>query len=234
MAMFQRHDGNMKVVNGSAETVRVLLADDHHLVRAGIRALLEKIDGVTVAGEAADGHEVLEFLDREQPDVLLLDISMPRLNGMETLARIAKEFPLVRVIVFSVHQNPEYLWQAIKAGAAGYLLKRASAAELSSAIKTVRQGRFYLSTELAPLARQLPLLPAYSRKQPLDQLTSRQREILQLMAEGETTKGIAMLLKISSKTVEYHRAQLMERLNIFDLPGLVRFAMRTGMIAEGT
>jgi DNA-binding NarL/FixJ family response regulator len=159
---------------------------------------------------------------------------MPRLNGMETLARIAKEFPSLRVIVLSVHQNSEYLWQAINAGAAGYLLKRASAAELGSAIKTVTQGRFYLSAELAPLSRQLPILPACSRNRPLHQLTSRQREILQLIAEGETTKGIGMLLKISAKTVEYHRAQLMERLNIFDLPGLVRFAMRTGMIAEGT
>jgi DNA-binding NarL/FixJ family response regulator len=240
--MFQRHDGNLEVVTASAEaarnlcreTVRVLLADDHHLVRAGIRALLEKIEDVTIAGEACDGREVLEFLDHDEPDVLLLDISMPRLNGMETLARIAKEFSTVRVIVLSVHQNREYLWQAINAGAAGYLLKRASAAELERAIATVRQGRFYLSSELSPLARQLPLIPACSRHKPLDQLTARQREILQLMAEGETTKGIALLLKISSKTVEYHRAQLMERLKIFDLPGLVRFAMRSGLIAEGT
>jgi DNA-binding NarL/FixJ family response regulator len=232
--MLQRHAGNLKLTNRSAETVRVLLADDHHLVRAGIRALLEKMDGVTVAGEAADGHEVLEFLDQQEPDVLLLDISMPRLNGMETLARIAKDFPAVRVIVVSMHRNTEYLWRAINAGAAGYLLKQASAAELGTAITTVKQGRFYLSTELAPLARQLPLLPACSRKRPLEQLTSRQREILQLIAEGETTKGIAMLLKISAKTVEYHRAQLMERLNIFDLPGLVRFAMRAGVVADGT
>src|SRR5256885_1939941 len=148
--MLQRHAGNLKLTNRSAETVRVLLADDHQLVRAGIRALLERIEGVTVAGEAADGHEVLEFLDREEPDILLLDISMPRLNGMETLARIAIDFPSVRVIVLSVHQNSEYLWQAINAGAAGYLLKRAGAAELGSAITTVKQGRFYLSTELAP------------------------------------------------------------------------------------
>lgn len=232
--MLQRHNQSLKLVNGSARTVRVLLADDHHLVRAGIRALLEKIDGVIIAGEASDGREVLEFLDSDEPDVLLLDISMPRLNGMETLARIAKDFPAVRVIVFSVHQNSEYLWQAINAGAAGYLLKRASATELEQAITTVRQGRFYLSTELAPLARQLPLTPACSRNAPLGQLTARQREILQLIAEGETTKGIAMLLKISSKTVEYHRAQLMERLNIFDLPGLVRFAMRSGVIVEGS
>ena len=232
--MLQRHDGKLKRINRFAEATRVLLADDHQLVRAGIKALLEKIEGVIVAGEAADGHEVLEFLDQAEPDVLLLDISMPRLNGMETLARIAKEFPSVRVIVLSIHQNSEYLWQAINAGAAGYLLKQASAGELESAIMTVVNGRFYLSTELSPLTRQLPLMPACSRNKPLHQLTSRQREILQLIAEGETTKGIALLLNISSKTVEYHRAQLMERLNIFDLPGLVRFAMRTGVIAEGT
>jgi DNA-binding NarL/FixJ family response regulator len=134
----------------------------------------------------------------------------------------------------SVHQNSEYLWRVIHAGAAGYLLKRASAAELGRAIKTVRQGRFYLSSELAPFARHLAAMPAVMRNKPLDSLTERQREILQLIAEGETTKGIALLLKISCKTVEYHRAQLMERLNIFDLPGLVRFAMRAGVIAEGT
>lgn len=233
-AMLPRHNGNLKSFNRPGRSTRVLLADDHHLVRAGIRALLEKIEGIVVAGEAGDGHEVLEILEREEPDVLLMDISMPRLNGMETLGRIAKQFSAVRVIVLSVHQNSEYLWQSINAGAAGYLLKRASANELERAITTVREGRFYLSAELAPLARQLPLTPACLRNGPLDQLTGRQREILQLIAEGETTKGIALLLKISSKTVEYHRAQLMERLNIFDLPGLVRFAMRTGIVAEGT
>jgi DNA-binding NarL/FixJ family response regulator len=165
---------------------------------------------------------------------VLLDISMPRLNGMEALGRISKEFPCVRVMVLSVHQNSEYLWQAINAGAAGYLLKRASANELERALETILQGRFYLSSELAPLAKQLPMLPtAGLLGKALDQLTDRQREILQLIAEGETTKGIALLLKISCKTVEYHRAQLMERLNIFDLAGLVRFAMRTGVIAEG-
>ena len=159
---------------------------------------------------------------------------MPRLNGMETLGRIAKEFPSVRVIVLSVHQNSEYLWQAINGGAAGYLLKRASADELERALETIMEGRFYLCSELSTLARQLPSLIATGlRNKPLDRLTDRQREILQLIAEGETTKGIALLLKISSKTVEYHRAQLMERLNIFDLAGLVRFAMRTGVIAEG-
>jgi len=219
----------------SAGTIRVLLADDHELVRAGIRALLEKIESVTVAGEASDGYEVLQFLRREQPDVLLLDISMPRLNGMETLARIGREFPLIRVIVLSVHQTSEYLWQAINGGAAGYLLKKASAAELERAIETILQGRFYLSSELSPLVKQLPTVAAASvRNRPLDGLTDRQREILQLIAEGETTKGIALLLKISCKTVEYHRAQLMERLNIFDLAGLVRFALRTGVVAEGT
>lgn len=218
----------------SAGTIRVLLADDHEIVRAGVRALLEKINYIRVAGEVGDGHEVLEFLRRDAPDVLLLDISMPRLNGLEALGRITREFPTVRVIVLSVHGNSEYLWQAINAGAAGYLLKRASADELERALETILQGRFYLSSELAPLAKQLPMVPAAGlRSKALDQLTERQREILQLIAEGETTKGIALLLKISSKTVEYHRAQLMERLNIFDLAGLVRFAMRTGVVAEG-
>jgi NarL family two-component system response regulator LiaR len=232
--MFKRLDSEAKTLVRSAGTVRVLLADDHELVRAGVRALLEKIENVVIAGEAGDGHEVLEFLSRDEPDVLLLDISMPRLNGVETLGRIGKEFPSVRVIVLSVHQNSEYLWQAINAGAAGYLLKRASTDELGRAIATIMQGRFYLSSELAPLARQLPTAPlAGLRNKPLESLTERQREILQLIAEGETTKGIAFLLKISCKTVEYHRAQLMERLNIFDLAGLVRFAMRTGVIAEG-
>jgi len=203
-------------------------------VRAGVRALLEKMDNVRVAGEVGDGHEVLEFLRRDKPDVLLLDISMPRLNGMEALGRITREFPSVRVIVLSVHQNSEYLWQAINGGAAGYLLKRSSAEELERALETILQDRFYLSSELAPLAKQLPTLPAAGlRSKALDQLTDRQREILQLIAEGETTKGIALLLKISAKTVEYHRAQLMERLNIFDLAGLVRFAMRTGVVADG-
>ena len=194
----------------------------------------KKIKYLRVAGEVGDGHEVLEFLRRDLADVVLLDISMPRLNGMEALGRITREFPSVRVIVLSVHQNSEYLWQAINAGAAGYLLKRASANELERALETILQGRFYLSSELAPLAKQLPIVPtAGLRSKALDQLTDRQREILQLIAEGETTKGIALLLKISAKTVEYHRAQLMERLNIFDLAGLVRFAMRTGVVAEG-
>jgi DNA-binding NarL/FixJ family response regulator len=232
--MFKRQDLSLKTPNRPAGTIRVLLADDHELVRAGVRALLEKVEYVRVAGEVSDGHEVLEFLRRDASEVLMLDISMPRLNGMEALGRITREFPSVRVIVLSVHQNSEYLWQAINAGAAGYLLKRASADELERALETILQGRFYLSSELAPLARQLPMLPATGlRNKPLEGLTERQREILQLIAEGETTKGIALLLKISCKTVEYHRAQLMERLNIFDLAGLVRFAMRTGVIAEG-
>jgi DNA-binding NarL/FixJ family response regulator len=229
--MFKRHDSKL---DRQAGTIRVLLADDHELVRAGVRALLEKVEHVKVAGEVGDGLEVLEFLRRDNPDVLLLDISMPRLNGMEAPGRITREFPSVRVIVLSVHQNSEYLWQAINAGAAGYLLKRASADELERALETILQGRFYLSSELAPLAKQLPMVPvAGLRCKALEALTDRQREILQLIAEGETTKGIALLLKISAKTVEYHRAQLMERLNIFDLAGLVRFALRTGVVADG-
>ncbi len=210
-----------------------MLADDHDLVRAGIRALVETIPGVIVAGEARDGREVLQRVRASEPDVLLLDISMPGLNGMETLSRLQKECSRVRVIVVSMHHSSEYVWQAMNSGASGYLLKRGRVAELEPAIRAVAQGKSYLSPEVSErLRKDLPLRPGHVANKPLDRLTPRQREILQLLAEGETTKGIALILKLSNKTVEYHRAKLMECLNIFDIPGLVRFAMRTGVIAE--
>jgi len=210
-----------------------MLADDHHLVRAGIRALVEKIPGVTVTGEAGDGRQVLELIRTSEPDLLLLDLSMPGLNGMETLVRLQKDFPNVRVIVLSMHQSSEYVWEAMNSGAAGYLLKRGGVADLEPAIRSVIAGKTYLSQEISErLRKELPLRASHLSKRPVDRLTPRQREILQLLAEGETTKGIAITLNLSNKTVEYHRAKLMECLNIFDIPGLVRFAMRTGVIAE--
>jgi len=210
-----------------------MLADDHHLVRAGIRALVEKIPCVTVTGEAADGRQVLELVRTSEPDVLLLDLSMPGLNGIETLIRLQKDFPHVRVIVLSMHQTSEYVWQAMNSGAVGYLLKRGGVADLEPAIRSVARGKAYSSKEISQrLRKELPVRSSHLSKTPLERLTARQREILQLLAEGETTKGIALTLNLSNKTVEYHRAKLMECLNIFDIPGLVRFAMRTGVIAE--
>jgi DNA-binding NarL/FixJ family response regulator len=218
-----------------SQSTRVLLADDHTLVRAGIRALLEKLPGVVVAGEASDGREVLDLIKAQQPDVVLMDISMPGLSGLQALARITRDFPRVRVIILSMHHNDEYVWQALKSGAAGYLLKRAATAELPVALKTVIGGEIYLSKEIAnQFLKKFPLPEIARSSSPLEQLTSRQREILQLLAEGQTTKAIALILKLSDKTVEYHRAKLMASLNIFDLPGLVRFALRTGLISQET
>jgi DNA-binding NarL/FixJ family response regulator len=222
-----------KEPNTPEKPVRVLLADDHTLVRAGIRALLEKFPGMEVAGEAGDGREVIDLIQARQPDVVLMDISMPGLNGLQALGRIARDFPLVRVIILSMHHNDEYVLQALKTGAAGYLLKRAATAELSAALKTVLAGEIYLSQEIASqFLAKFPLQQIARARSPLEQLTPRQREILQLLAEGQTTKAIAIVLKISDKTVEYHRAKLMARLDVFDIPGLVRFALRTGLISQ--
>ena len=218
----------------STKSSRILLADDHTLVRAGIRALLEKLPGIKVAGEASDGREVLGLIKEKQPDVVLMDISMPGLNGLEALAHITREFPHVRVIILSMHHNDEYVLQAFKSGACGYLLKRAATAELPSALKTVVGGEIYLSREISSkFLKKFPLQQIAHARSPLDQLTPRQREILQMLAEGQTTKAIALVLRVSDKTVEYHRARLMARLDISDIPGLVRFALRIGLISQG-
>jgi DNA-binding NarL/FixJ family response regulator len=217
----------------STKAIRVLLADDHTLVRAGVRALLEKLPGVEVVGEASDGREVIDLIKTHQPEVVLMDISMPGLNGLQALARITRDFPKVRVIILSMHPNDEYVLQALKSGASGYLLKRAATAELPVAIKSVVGGEIYLSREInSQFLKKFPLQQIAHSHTPLEQLTSRQREILQLLAEGQTTKAIASILKVSDKTVEYHRAKLMAVLKIFDLPGLVRFAMRTGVVSQ--
>jgi DNA-binding NarL/FixJ family response regulator len=222
-------------VNTSTKRTRVLLADDHTLVRAGIRALLEKLPGVEVAGEASDGREVVDLIKVYQPDVVLMDISMPGLNGLQALARITRDFPQVRVIILSMHHTDEYVLQALKSGASAYLLKRAATAELPAALQSVVGGEIYLSREISSrFLKKFPLQQIAHSRSPLDRLTARQREILQLLVEGETTKAIALILKLSDKTVEYHRAKLMACLDIYDLPGLVRFALRNGLISQET
>jgi DNA-binding NarL/FixJ family response regulator len=222
-------------MKNAIKPVRVILADDHTLVRAGIRALLEKLPEVKVLGEASNGREALELVKTHKPDVVLMDITMPGLNGLEAAARIAKEFPDVRVIILSMHNNEEYYWRALKAGAAGYLLKKAATAELAVALQRVIHGEIYLSREISMrLIKKFPLEGIADRKSPFEQLTGRQREILQLIAEGQNTKEIAEILKVSPKTVEYHRMKLMTGLNVHDVPGLVRFALRVGLIPEET
>ena len=211
--------------------IRILLADDHTLVRAGVRALLEELPAVTVVAEATDGHEALAQAKAHQPHVVFMDVAMSGLNGLETTSRLVKEFPDVRVIMLSMHANEEYVWQSLRAGASGYLLKSASTAELELAVKAVSRGETYLDPTIARRVISGYATGAAQQKSSLEQLSPRQREILQLIAEGRTTKEIAFLLNVSAKTVETHRSQLMERLDIHDVPGLVRYAIRQGLVS---
>lgn len=209
--------------------IRVLLADDHALVRAGIRALLERMDRVEVVGEAGDGRRALDLIQELRPDIVLLDITMPGLSGFEVLKETTEKFPEVHVIALTVHDAEEYAFQALRSGAAGYLPKSAASAELEEAILLVMDGQKYLSPKIAQRAV-LMYLQSGQAGSTLQELTPRQREVLTLISEGCSTKDIASKLGISVKTVETHRAQLMERLDIHDVAGLVRYAIRTGII----
>ena len=211
--------------------IRVLLADDHTLVRAGIRGLLEKMAGIQVVAETGDGREALRLIEATQPDVVLMDITMPGLNGLEAAARVTKYFPKVRVIMLSVHANEEYVWQALRGGAAGYLVKDAGPAELELAVTAIARGEMYLSPAVSKHVVQDYIRRVAGETSTLDLLTPRQREILQMIAEGNTTKEVAERLNVSVKTVETHRAQLMERLDIHDVAGLVRYAIRVGLVS---
>lgn len=216
------------------DTARIILADDHALVRAGIRELLKKIPDTEVVGEASNGREALEMIGKLAPDLVLLDIGMKELNGIEVAARITKDFPKVKTLILSMHANEEYVLRALRAGARGYMLKDSAIAELKLAIDFVRGGKTYLSPSISHsvIDSYLNRTAAPGKPNHLDQLTPRQREILQLIAEGRSTKEIAGDLNLSAKTVESHRSQLMERLEMYDVASLVRYAMRTGLIQE--
>ena len=207
----------------------VLLVDDHVLVRAGIRALVDMIEGVEVVGEAGTGSEALRLTEELQPDLVLLDITMPGLNGFTTLEQITSQFPKVRVVMLTMHEAREYAIQALRGGAAGFIPKSAASTELRQAIETVMGGKTYLSHETA-LENRVATAKAAQEQEILERLTPRQRQILILIAEGKSTKEIASSLNISGKTVESHRAQLTERLDIHDVAGLVRFAIKTNLI----
>jgi DNA-binding NarL/FixJ family response regulator len=217
-------------MTAAPELIRVLLVDNHTLVRAGLRALIQNIQGIQVVAEAGDGREALRSLGEYQPDVVLMDIAMPEMNGLEAAAHVVKEFPLVRVVILSMHANEEYVLQALRLGAMGYLLKDAGISELELALRAVCQGETYLSPAVSKHVVSNYLQRVGNKSSSSTQLTSRQREILQLIAEGRTTKEIAELLYISVKTVETHRMQLMKRLDIFDVAGLVRYAIRMGLV----
>jgi len=208
--------------------IRVLLADDHPLVRSGIRSVLDRISRIQVVAEAGNGHEALRLIEDHQPDVVLMDIAMPGLNGLQATARITKEFPNVRVIILSMHLNDEYVSRALISGAAGYLVKTSSASQLEQAIEVVASGNTYLSLP-ADIADRV--LRKSAEKNLLERLTPRQREVLSLIAEGCSAKTIALRLNISVKTVETHRAELMNRLDIHDIASLVRYAIKAGIVS---
>lgn len=215
------------------QPIRILLADDHALVRAGIRALVQRISGLEVVAEASDGREALRLVRHCEPDVVLMDIAMPELNGLDALPRIVKENPRIAVIILSMHASREYVLQALQAGAAGYVLKNAAVDELETAIRTVARGDKYLTPAISEQI--IAGVTAAKGEGPgsaaaAESLTQRQREILQLIAEGRTTREIAEILHISVKTVETHRTLLMDRLNLHDVAGLVRYAIRIGLV----
>lgn len=215
------------------KTIRVLLVDDHPLMRAGVRAQLVEA-GVESIAEAGDGHEALAQVAQNRPHVVLMDIAMPGLNGIDAAERIVQEFPETHVIILSTHAGDQYVARALKAGARGYLLKDAEPAELRAALTAVRAGKTYLSPAVTGQVVSGFVQGKPTETSPLEKLTPRQREILQLVAEGRKTKEIARKLAISVRTVENHRAQIMELLEIHDVVGLVHFALRTGLIQAKT
>ena len=211
--------------------MRVLLADDHALVRAGLRRLLESLPDIEVVGEADDGQAVLVLAEQLHPNLVLMDVAMPGMNGLEATTRLIKTHPQIRVLILSMHQNEEYVRQALRAGATGYLLKDAAPLELEHALKAVMRGETYLSPAVSKGVMGDYVQRLRGEEAPGGALTPRQREILQLVAEGHSSKGIARRLDLSVKTVEAHRSQIMKLLDLHDVAGLVRYAIRTGLIS---
>lgn len=210
--------------------MRVVLADDHRLVRAGLRALLDGMTDVEVVAEATDGEEALRAIEAHRPDVALLDIAMPQLTGLAVLQRVRQASPSTRVLLLSMYDNDEYVAEAVRAGAGGYLVKDAAVEELGLALAALQRGDVYLSPAISrKLAR---AFSGAGRASP--GLTTRQTEILRLIAQGQSSKEVARTLGLSVKTVETHRTQIMDRLDIRDLAGLVRYAIRTGLVAADT
>jgi DNA-binding NarL/FixJ family response regulator len=210
--------------------IRVLLADDHTLVRAGLRAILDRLPAVEVVGESDTGESALALVESLHPDILLCDISMHGLSGLEVAEQVAQRFPETRTIILSMHREKQYVVRALRAGAVGYLVKDAGTAELELALRATAGGDSYLSPAASKhLVADYPRM-AVDRRGDEDSLTSRQREVLKLIAQGLTTKAIARHLNISVKTADTHRAKLMERLGIHDIAGLVRHAIKVGLV----
>ena len=211
--------------------IRVLLADDHGLFRAGIRALLRTVVDVEIVAEAGDGREALRLIGVHHPDLVLMDIMMPGLNGLDAAVRIARAFPRTRLVMLSMNADEDSVLKALRAGAAGYLVKTADPAELELAIRAVARGERFLSSAVSEHVVAACLKRIDREQTSLERLTTRHREVLQLIAEGHTTKEIAGKLGLSTKTAEAYRAELMKALDIHDIASLTRFAIRAGLVS---
>ena len=212
--------------------IRIVIADDHHLIRQCIVMLLDKVKDFEVVGEAADGHETLKLTQRKSPDIVLVDIAMPLLNGIETTRRIREMAINTRVIILSMYSEVDVVHQALRSGAKGYLLKSSVVEELLIAIRSASKGEIYLSPSIAQtvLTEYLQSEPATEAMDIREQLSPREREILQLVVEGHTNQAVAQILNVSAKTVERHRASLMKKLEVCNLPDLIRIALKHRLV----
>lgn len=214
--------------------IRVLLADDHTILRAGLRMLLDAQPDIEVVGEASDGKQALAEALRLQPDLVLMDITMPEMNGIEATRQIKRALDATRVLILTMHENEEYLFQVLRAGASGYILKEAAGTELISAIRIVFSGRFYMSPSAQSMmvGDYLQRVRSGEERDSYSALTEREREILKLVAEGHTNNQIAERLFISPKTVDTHRTHIMDKLNLHSRAELVKYAMRRGLLED--
>jgi RNA polymerase sigma factor (sigma-70 family) len=214
--------------------IRVLIADDHTIVRKGLCALLDGDKEIEVVGDAENGREVLKKVEQVEPDIVLMDITMPGLNGLETTRQLKKRHPSMKILILTMHDNEEYIFETLRAGASGYLVKRTAPDELISAIHAVNRGESFLSPSISKRVIEGYIQFGKSEQEEdeaFEKLTDREREVLQLIAEGRTNREIAELLYISIKTVETHRSHLMEKLNIRNIAELTQYAIRKGLIS---
>jgi two-component system response regulator NreC len=215
------------------ERIRILLADDHNVLREGMRLLLERQSGFEVVGEAADGRATIALVEEQHPDVVVMDIAMPSLNGIQATRRIVDRYPRTGVVILSMHDDESYVIRSLKAGARAYLLKDALKAELVTAIQAVAHGKSFFSPRISQIL-QADYVEALGRKgadDSYDLLTDREHEILQLIAEGKTNKEIANLLNLSLHTVDTHRTHILQKLNLHSVPELILYAVRKGVIS---
>lgn len=214
-------------------TIRILLADDHTIVRDGLRALLETQPGFQVVAGVSNGREAVQAACQLKPDVVVMDIAMPELNGLEAAGQIQRACPHIKIIILSIHATSEHIYQALRAGAMGYLLKESAGNELVEAVRTVAAGKRYLAQRISDtvLEEYLRQRAEAHQPSPLESLSAREREVLQLVAEGLSSAQIAERLSLSPRTVETYRARLMNKLNLRDLPAVIRFAIEHGLTA---